>query len=153
MGGVQRPRWRCHGPTAPRDLSNGEHPNRLPIPGRSYMKELKTVLPYVRPYRREIALGLLMVLITNAFTISGPYLMKLAIDGLGDPSITGTRIGTYAGLIVIAAILGGAAKFGMRILPVYSSLRSCQPEMPPRARMDSPARKSLRSSRRSMASR
>ena len=78
------------------------------------MNQLKTVLPYVRPYRGQIALGLLMVLISNVFIIAGPYLMKLAIDGLGDPGITSRRIGSYAGLLVLAAILGGAAKFGMR---------------------------------------
>ncbi|MBT8397714.1 MAG: ABC transporter ATP-binding protein/permease, partial [Gemmatimonadetes bacterium] len=78
------------------------------------MNELKTVLPYVRPYHKEIAAGLLMVLISNIFTIAGPYLMKLALDGLGDPDITAGRIGSYAGLIVLAAAFGGAAKFGMR---------------------------------------
>jgi ATP-binding cassette, subfamily B, multidrug efflux pump len=78
------------------------------------MDELKTILPYVRPYHRIMGLGLLMVLITNVFTIAGPYLMKLAIDGLGDPDVTSRRIGGYAGLIVLAAVLGGAAKFWMR---------------------------------------
>jgi ATP-binding cassette, subfamily B, multidrug efflux pump len=78
------------------------------------MDELKTILPFVRPYHKMMGLGLLMVLITNVFTIAGPYLMKLAIDGLGDPDATSGRIGGYAGLIVLAAILGGAAKFWMR---------------------------------------
>ena len=55
-----------------------------------------------------------MVLITNVFTIAGPYLMKLAIDGLWDPDVTSRRIGGYAGLIILAAVLGGAAKFWMR---------------------------------------
>jgi ATP-binding cassette subfamily B protein len=61
-----------------------------------------------------MALGLLMVLISNVFTIAGPYLMKLALDGLGDPDITSRRIASYAGMIVLAALLGGAAKYGMR---------------------------------------
>jgi len=78
------------------------------------MDQLKTILPFVRPYRKLMALGLLMVVITNVFTIAGPYLMKLAIDGLGDPEVTPGRIGGYAGLIVLAALLGGAAKFWMR---------------------------------------
>ncbi len=78
------------------------------------MNELITVLPFVRPYRKEIGLGLLMVLISNVFTIAGPYLMKLALDGLNDPDVTARMIGSYAGLIVLAAVLGGAAKFGMR---------------------------------------
>ena len=87
------------------------------------MNQLKTVLPYVRPYQKEMALGLLMVLISNVFTIVGPYLMKLAIDGLGDPGITSKRIGFYAGLMVLAAIFGGAAKFGMRQIMNSTSRR------------------------------
>ncbi len=78
------------------------------------MNQLRTILPYLKPYRRIIGWGLLMVLITNIFTIAGPYLMKLAIDGLGDPDVTSRRIGGYAGLIILAAVLGGAAKFWMR---------------------------------------
>jgi len=78
------------------------------------MNELKTMIPYLRPYRRAIGIGLLLVVITNVFTIAGPYLMKMAIDGVGDPAVTAGRIGFFAILIVVAAILGGAAKFGMR---------------------------------------
>lgn len=78
------------------------------------MNELRTILPYLRPYRRAIGLGLLLVVITNVFTIAGPYLMKMAIDGVEDPAMTPGRIGLFAILIVVAAILGGAAKFGMR---------------------------------------
>ncbi len=78
------------------------------------MLQLKSVLPYVRPYRRAIALGLLMVVLANVFQIAGPYLMKLAIDGLGDPALERKRLGIYAGLIVLVALLGGAARYGMR---------------------------------------
>jgi ATP-binding cassette subfamily B protein len=78
------------------------------------MSQLRTILPYLRPYRREIATGLFMVLIANVFTIAGPYLLKLAIDGLEDPDVNGARIASFAGLIVLAAALGGAARFGMR---------------------------------------
>lgn len=55
-----------------------------------------------------------MVFITNVFTVAGPYLMKLAIDALDDPDLGRRRIETYAALIVLAAILGGAAKYWMR---------------------------------------
>jgi len=78
------------------------------------MRELKTILPYLKPYRKAIGLGLLLVVLTNVFTIAGPYLLKLAIDSLGDPDMSRGRIGIFAGLIVVAALLGGAAKFGMR---------------------------------------
>lgn len=80
------------------------------------MTELKTILPYFRPYIRGFLTGLVFVVIANVFQIAGPWLMKLAIDGLGDPEVTSRRIATLAGLIVAAAVLGGIARFGMRQL-------------------------------------
>ena len=80
------------------------------------LKEFRTLLPYFRPYRRGFAVGLALVVVSNLFTVATPFLVKLAIDGLGDPTITSARISTYALLIVGAALLGGVAKFGMREL-------------------------------------
>ena len=80
------------------------------------MNELRTIIPYFRPYRKGVVAGLALVVVTNLFTVAGPYLIKLAIDGLGDPDVTMGRISTYALLIVAAALLGGAAKYGMREL-------------------------------------
>ena len=80
------------------------------------MNELRTIIPYFRPYRKGVVAGLALVVVTNLFTVAGPYLIKLAIDGLGDPDVTMGRISTYALLIVVAALLGGAAKYGMREL-------------------------------------
>jgi ATP-binding cassette subfamily B protein len=80
------------------------------------MNELRTIIPYFRPYRKGVVAGLALVVVTNLFTVAGPYLIKLAIDGLDDPAVTMGRISTYALLIVVAALLGGAAKYGMREL-------------------------------------
>jgi len=80
------------------------------------MNELRTVLPYFLPYRAGMVAGLALVLVTNLFTVAGPYLIKLAVDGLGDPDVAMGRISTYALLIVTAAVLGGAAQYGMRQL-------------------------------------
>ena len=80
------------------------------------MNELRTVLPYFRPYIKGVVAGLALVVVTNLFTVAGPYLIKLSVDGLGDPDVTMGRISTYALLIVAAAVLGGAAKYGMREL-------------------------------------
>jgi ATP-binding cassette subfamily B multidrug efflux pump len=80
------------------------------------MNELRTIIPYFRPYRKGVVAGLALVVVTNLFTVAGPYLIKLAIDGLDDPDVTMGRISTYALLIVVAALLGGAAKYGMREL-------------------------------------
>ena len=80
------------------------------------MNELRTILPYFRPYRTGAVAGLALVVVTNLFAVAGPYLIKLSIDGLGDPDETMGRISTYALLLVVAAFLGGAAKYGMREL-------------------------------------
>jgi ATP-binding cassette, subfamily B, multidrug efflux pump len=80
------------------------------------MRELRTVLPYFRPYRRALAWGLVFVLLANLFQLAGPYLIKLAIDGLEDATVTAGGLGLLAGLLVASAVAGGAARFGMREL-------------------------------------
>lgn len=78
------------------------------------MRELRTVLPFVQPYRRRFLLGLLLVGLSNIGVLASPALLGLAIDAMERP---GTGIETvlgYAGLIVLATLLGGAARFGMR---------------------------------------
>ena len=78
------------------------------------MHELRSILPYFRPYRRGLVAGLVCVVFANAFQIAGPWFMKLAIDGLGDPSVTMSRITFYAAMIVLVALIGGAFRYGMR---------------------------------------
>lgn len=79
------------------------------------MKELRTALPYFRPYKAGVVAGLVLVVVTNAFGILAPFFLGEAIDqGLNGGSMA--RITVYAGLIILVTVLGGAAKFGMRQL-------------------------------------
>lgn len=80
------------------------------------MKELRSLLPYLRRYRGGIAAGLALVVVANAFTLAGPYLIKEGIDSLGQPGTTRATLFRYAALVVITALLGGAARYGMREL-------------------------------------
>lgn len=80
------------------------------------MHELRSVLPYFRPYKKGVALGLVCVVFANVFQIAGPWFMKLAIDGMGDPDVTIRRITFYAGMMVVVAVVGGGFRFGMRQL-------------------------------------
>ena len=80
------------------------------------MHELRSILPYYRPYRRGLIAGLICVFFANVFQIAAPYLMKLAIDGLDDPGVTSGRVALLGGLIVAAAIVGGSFRYGMRQL-------------------------------------
>ena len=83
------------------------------------MDQLKTVLPYFRPYRRAMFWGLVLVILANGFALANPYLLKLPIDALtadtgADPDATRRTVLNFALLIVAAAILGNAARYGMR---------------------------------------
>ncbi len=80
------------------------------------MSHLRTLLPHLRPYRTGVAAGLLLVAVSNFFTVLAPWILRLAIDALEAPGVTHTHILRYAGLILLVTLLGGAAKYGMREL-------------------------------------
>ena len=80
------------------------------------VSELRSVLPYVRPYARGILAGLALIVASNGFGILVPWLIGLAIDSLYVPGTTPTDLLRYAGYIIGAALLSGAARFGMRQL-------------------------------------
>ena len=79
------------------------------------MRHLRALLPYYRPYWRGLVAGMGLVIVSNVFTIIGPFIVKLAIDGL-TAELTRERIVVYALLLVGAALAAGAARYGMREL-------------------------------------
>ena len=83
------------------------------------MRELRTVLPYFQPYRKAMLWGLVLLVVTNGFALVQPYLLKLPVDALtetggADAGEVRRTVIIYAFLIVATAILGGAARYGMR---------------------------------------
>ena len=80
------------------------------------MVELRTILPYFRPYAKGLALGLVCTALANILQIAAPYLTKLVIDGLTDPDVTAARIAFLGSLIVLAAAVGGVFRYAMREL-------------------------------------
>jgi ATP-binding cassette, subfamily B, multidrug efflux pump len=60
--------------------------------------------------------GFGFIVLSNGFGILVPWLLGRAIDALADPATTRMVLLRYAGLIVGAALLSGAARFGMRQL-------------------------------------
>jgi ATP-binding cassette subfamily B protein len=80
------------------------------------MSQLRSILPYYLPYRTEMAWGLVLVVIAQAFALASPWFVKLAIDGLADPDVGRHQITLHALMVVGAALLGGTARYGMREL-------------------------------------
>ncbi|HSK18366.1 MAG TPA: ABC transporter ATP-binding protein [Longimicrobiales bacterium] len=80
------------------------------------MSELRSVLPYVRPYAAGITAGLALIVVSNGFGILVPWLIGRAIDALYVPETTRTELLRFAAFVIGAALLSGAARFGMRQL-------------------------------------
>lgn len=79
------------------------------------MRSLKRLLPYYRPYRRDVAFGLLLVVGAAAIGSVPPWLLRSAIDEIRD-SAPFTRILVLAGGIVGLALVAGVMHYWMREL-------------------------------------
>ena len=77
------------------------------------MKALKRLLPYFRPYRAPLAFGLFLVVASSGLTSVVPWLLRAALDAMenGAPM---SRVWTLAGYMLTLALVGGAARYGMR---------------------------------------
>ena len=74
---------------------------------------LRALLPYYRPYRARLAVGLALVAVGNAFMLATPEFLRRGVDAISRGAPLGVTAWLAAG-IVAAAIVGGAARFGMR---------------------------------------
>jgi ATP-binding cassette subfamily B multidrug efflux pump len=79
------------------------------------MHELRSLLPYLRPYLRTYAFGLSLVVISNFFATLGPRFLERGIDALRahEPF---REVQIAVGLLVAVALAGGVARYGMRQL-------------------------------------
>jgi ATP-binding cassette subfamily B protein len=80
------------------------------------MQNLRAVLPYYRPYRRGLILGLICVALAQGLGNVVPWFIKLAIDTLGEPTATAGDIGVLVGAMLGIALLAAVARYGMREL-------------------------------------
>jgi len=79
------------------------------------MHELRSLLPYLKPYRRAFLAGLTLVVISNFFVTLGPRFLQHGIDALRDGGgFHEVRIAVA--LLLIVALAGGLARYGMREL-------------------------------------
>ena len=79
------------------------------------MRSLLRLLPYYRPHRRALLLGLLLTVLSSALASVPPWFVRAAVDGMraGAPM---TRIFMLAAAIVGVTLLAGAMRYGMREL-------------------------------------
>jgi ATP-binding cassette subfamily B protein len=79
------------------------------------MRELRSLLPFLRRYLRTYALGLLLVVISNYFVTLGPRFLEQGIDALRlhEPF---RAVQVAVALLLAVALAGGVARYGMREL-------------------------------------
>jgi ATP-binding cassette subfamily B protein len=77
------------------------------------MKQLRRLLPYYTPYRSDLAIGLVFVLVSTAMTSVIPWFLRSAIDAMrvGSPV---TKIAIYAGDIISVGVFAGFLRYAMR---------------------------------------
>ncbi|MGI8818931.1 MAG: ABC transporter ATP-binding protein [Gemmatimonadales bacterium] len=79
------------------------------------MHELRSLLPYLKPYRRVFLVGLALVVISNFFATLGPRFLQHGIDALSDGGGF-HEVRVAVALLLLVAIAGGVARYGMREL-------------------------------------
>src|SRR3954470_13057704 len=79
------------------------------------MRELRTLLPYLKPYRRAYLVGLTLVVVSNFFATLGPRFLQHGIDALRAGGQF-REVQTAVGLLLAVALAGGVARYGMRQL-------------------------------------
>ncbi|WP_419948079.1 ABC transporter ATP-binding protein [Candidatus Palauibacter sp.] len=79
------------------------------------MRSLRALLPYFRPYRLGISIGLLLVIVSNLFTVAAPWVLKMAVDAL-EQELRADLILQYALLLTGISLLAGITRFWMRKL-------------------------------------
>ncbi len=79
------------------------------------MHELRTLLPYLKPYRRAFLVGLALVVISNFFATLGPRFLQQGIDALRDGGGF-YQIRAAVALLLLVALASGVARYGMREL-------------------------------------
>ncbi len=79
------------------------------------LSSLRRLLPYYRPYRGDVALGLILVVASAAFTSVVPWFLRRAIDGIRAGAPLGS-IWLLAFAMIGVTLIGGVGRFWMRKL-------------------------------------
>ena len=78
------------------------------------MYELRSLLPYLKPYRNSFLAGLALVVISNFFATLGPKFLQQGIDALKTNRFD--QVQTAVVLLLVVAVASGVARYGMREL-------------------------------------
>ncbi|MGE4055952.1 MAG: ABC transporter transmembrane domain-containing protein, partial [Vicinamibacterales bacterium] len=81
---------------------------------------VRRLLRYLTPYRSQFAGGLVCVVITTAIALTGPVVLRFAVDDLTREVTTGKLV-MYGGLLLGIGIVSGFFRFLMRKVLIGAS--------------------------------
>ncbi len=79
------------------------------------MKELRSLLPYLGPYRPTYLAGMGLVVVSNFFAAVGPRFLQQGIDALRKGADF-HEVQVAVAMLLAVAVLGGIGRYGMREL-------------------------------------
>ncbi|GBE30484.1 putative multidrug resistance ABC transporter ATP-binding/permease protein YheI [bacterium BMS3Bbin04] len=74
---------------------------------------IKKLAPYYKPYRTTVLLGLLFVILANAFKVLSPWVLRYSINEI-ESDISAVQLWQFAGMIVAVASVAGFFTYLMR---------------------------------------
>ena len=84
------------------------------------MSPARRLFAYMRRYRRTFLIGFACVVTTTTISLTGPWVLKFAIDDL-NRGITADKVRLYAAMLLVLAATGGFFRFLMRRIIVGAS--------------------------------
>ena len=85
--------------------------------------KVRSSLAYLRPYKKQLALGVLMLLLTNVFYLGVPETLGRAVDAIGVPDTSVIR--DLVLMMMVFAILTALTRIASRIL-IFNSGRAAE---------------------------
>ncbi|HET7167850.1 MAG TPA: ABC transporter ATP-binding protein [Candidatus Limnocylindrales bacterium] len=96
-------------------FGGGPAPDFEPVPPERRGRTIRRILAFFSPYRPQIAIVLVAILLTSFVGLANPYLLKLLIDD-AIPSRDFGRLNLYVGLMIALPIVTGLIGVGQSYL-------------------------------------
>lgn len=92
------------------------------------LKEFKTLLPFVRKYRRWYLFGIFWLLVTSGGQLLIPQFIRVAIDMIAEGAVDLREVAELMGWLLLVAVLIAAGRFGWRYY-IHGASRRIEKEL------------------------
>ena len=96
-------------------FGSGPGPDFEPVPPERRGRTIRRILAFFSPYRPQIAVVLVAILLTSFVGLANPYLLKLLIDD-AIPNRDFGRLNLYVGLMIVLPVVTGLIGVGQSYL-------------------------------------